>query len=126
MLPLRYHADMSSLTYANRHGDRYYLHACRTRTGKLRNFVAKTSGEGTLDTMPEGYGFTESINGVVSVRCTNRLGSQAPEQHAELVRAEMGQPRAASAILALRVCAARSSLQTLALGFQGFVLFLVV
>jgi hypothetical protein len=82
---------MSALTYTNRHGDRYYLHACRTRTGKLRYFVAKTSGEGTLDAMPEGYEFTESINGVVSVRCIDRRGPQAPEQHVELVRAEMGQ-----------------------------------
>jgi hypothetical protein len=91
MLLLRYHANMSAITYTNRHGDRYYLHAGRTRTGKLRYFVAKTSGEATLDAMPEGYELTESINGVVSVRCIDRRGPQAPEQHVELVRAEMGQ-----------------------------------
>lgn len=89
MLPLRYYANMCALAYTDRHGDRYYLHACRTRTGKLCYFVAKTPGEGKLDAMPEGYEFTESINGVVSVRCINRCGPQAPEQYVELVRAEM-------------------------------------
>jgi hypothetical protein len=82
---------MSALTYTNRHCDRYYLHAGRTRTGKQRYFVAKTSGEETLDAMPEGYEFAESINGVVSVRRIDRRGPQEPEQHVELVRAEMGQ-----------------------------------
>jgi hypothetical protein len=82
---------MSALTYTNRYGERYYLHAGRTRTGKLRYFVAKTSAEGMPDAMPEGYEFTESINGVVSVRCIKRRGPQAPEQHMELVRAEMRQ-----------------------------------
>jgi len=81
---------MSALTYTNRHRDRYYLHAGRTRTGKVRYIVAKTSGEGTLDAMPEGYEFAESINGVVSVRRIDRHGPQAPEQHVEMVRVEMG------------------------------------
>jgi hypothetical protein len=81
---------VSALSYTNRRGDRYYLHAGRTRTGKQRYFVAKTSGEGTLDAMPEGYEFTESINGVVSVRRIDRHGPQAPKQHVEMVRAEMG------------------------------------
>jgi hypothetical protein len=40
--------------------------------------------------MPEGYEFTESINGVVSVRRIDRRGPQAPAQHVELVRVEMG------------------------------------
>jgi hypothetical protein len=80
---------MSALLYTNRRGNRYYLHAGRTRTGKPRYFVAKTPGEGTLDAMPEGYEFAESINGVVSVRRIDRRGPQAPEQHVELVRAEM-------------------------------------
>jgi hypothetical protein len=81
---------MSALTYTNRRSDRYYLHAGRTKTGKLRYFVAKTSGKETLDAMPEGYEFTESINGVVSVRRIDRRGLQAPEQHVKMVRMEMG------------------------------------
>jgi len=84
---------MSALAYTNRYGKRYYLHAGRTRGGKPRYFVAKTSGEGTLDAMPGGYEFTENINGVVSVRRIDRRGPQAPEQHIELVRAEMRQHR---------------------------------
>lgn len=52
---------MSALSYANRRGDRYDLHAGRTRTGKLRYFAAKTVGDGALDAMPEGYEFTESV-----------------------------------------------------------------
>jgi hypothetical protein len=44
---------MSAFTHTNRHGELYYLHAGRTRTGKLRYFVVKTSGERTLDAMPE-------------------------------------------------------------------------
>jgi hypothetical protein len=81
---------MSELSYKNRRGDRYYLHAGRTKTGKPCYFIAKTHGEGTLDAMPEGYEFAESINGVVSVRRIDRRGPQAPEQHVDLVRAEMG------------------------------------
>ena len=56
---------MNGLSYTNRRGDRYYLHAGRTKTGKLRYFVAKTAAEGGLDTMPEEEEFPESINGVV-------------------------------------------------------------
>jgi hypothetical protein len=80
---------VNEISYTNRMGDRYYLHAGRTKTGKLRYFVAKTPGEGRLDTMPEGYEFAESINGVVSVRRIDRRGSQIPEQDEEIVCVEM-------------------------------------
>ena len=39
--------------------------------------------------MPEGYEFTESINGVVSVLRIDRRGPQIPEQDVELVWVEM-------------------------------------
>jgi hypothetical protein len=39
--------------------------------------------------MPDGYEFTESINGVVSVRRIDRRGPPIPEHGVELVRAEM-------------------------------------
>ena len=84
-----YHAVVNELSYTNRRGDRYYLHAGRTKTGKLRYFVAKTPGEGRLDTMPEGYEFAESINGVVSVRRIDRRGSPIPEQDVEIVCVEL-------------------------------------
>jgi hypothetical protein len=81
---------VSLLSYTNRYGDRYYLHAGRTKTGKQRYYVAKNPGEGMLDAMPEGYEFTESINAVVSVRRIDRRGPQVPVQHVESVRVEMG------------------------------------
>lgn len=80
---------MDALSYTNRRGDRYYLHARRTATGKLRYVAAKTVGDGALDSMPNGYEFTESINGVVSVRRIDRRGPQVSEQEVEIVRAEM-------------------------------------
>ncbi len=39
--------------------------------------------------MPEGYDFTESINGVVSVRRIDRRGPHIPAQDVEIVRVEM-------------------------------------
>jgi len=86
---LGYHAAVNALSYANRRGNRYYLHAGRTKTGKLRYFVAKSPGEGSLETMPEGYEFAESINGVVSVRRIDRRGPRIPEQDVAIVRVEM-------------------------------------
>jgi hypothetical protein len=80
---------VNGLSYTNRRGERYYLHAGRTKTGKPRYFVAKTPGEGRLGAMPEGYEFTESINAVVSVRRIDRRGPQIPEQDVELVCVEM-------------------------------------
>jgi hypothetical protein len=79
---------MKGLSYTNRRDDRYYLHTGRTKTGKPRYFVAKNPGEGRLDTMPEGYELTESINGVVSVRLMDRRCPQIPEQDVDLVRVE--------------------------------------
>jgi hypothetical protein len=80
---------VSGLSYTNRHGRRYYLHAGRNKTGKLRYFVAKSPGAGRLDTMPDGYEFAESTNGVVSVRRIDRRGPQIPEWDVEIVCVEM-------------------------------------
>jgi len=76
-------------TYTNRMGDTYYLHEGRTKTGKVRYFVAKTPRENTLSTMPRGFEFSESINGVVSVRRINVSGTRIPERDVDLVHAEM-------------------------------------
>ena len=59
---------MAALSYTNRRGDTYYLHAGKTKTGKPRYFVAKKVCEGALASMPDGWEFTESINATVSVR----------------------------------------------------------
>ena len=55
--------DSRALSYTNRLGATFYLHDGQTKTGKPRYFVAKTIREGALAVMPEGYEFSESING---------------------------------------------------------------
>jgi len=76
-------------TYTNRMGDTYYLHEGRTKTGKVRYFVAKTPRGGMLSTMPKGFEFSESINGVVSVRKIDVSAARVPESDIALVHAEM-------------------------------------
>jgi hypothetical protein len=79
----------SVVTYTNRHGEPYYLHEGRTKTGKVRYFVARTAGEGALDAMPAGFEITESINGVVSVRRADAARRQVPASDVETVRGEV-------------------------------------
>lgn len=79
-----------ALSYTNRLRDVYFLHAGKTKTGKLRYFVAKTVGEGVLAAMPAGFEFSESINGVVSVRRIDPDAPAVPEADLGLVRAEVG------------------------------------
>jgi hypothetical protein len=69
-------SDSKVARYKNRKGDTYYLHEGKTKTGKPRYFVAKTIGEGAIASLPPGFEFTESINGVVSVR---RVDTSAPK-----------------------------------------------
>lgn len=77
------------LSYTNRMGDTYFLHAGKTKTGKPRYFVAKTVRAGALDVMPKGYEFSESVNGVVSVRRVNTTAPEIPESDLAMVRAEL-------------------------------------
>ena len=89
-------------------GVTYYLHEGRTKTGKPRYLVKKTiqgvgdgeedgkAGKGVavpLKEMPEGYEFSESINGVVSVRrvdsAATRANARIPEADVKAVRAEV-------------------------------------
>jgi hypothetical protein len=77
------------VTYTNRHGEPYYLHEGRTKTGKARYFVSKGVGDGALRAMPEGFEITESINGVVSVRRTDPSRGHAPVGDLEAVRSEV-------------------------------------
>ncbi|HSL84906.1 MAG TPA: hypothetical protein VLF66_19180 [Thermoanaerobaculia bacterium] len=78
------------VTYTDRMGETYYLHEGRTKTGKVRYFVAKTIREGALSAMPDGYEITESINGVVSVRRVDPSALKVPEADLVLARAELG------------------------------------
>lgn len=70
-------------------GDTYYLHEGRTKTNKVRYFVTKTPREGILSKMPEGFEFSESINGVVSVRKIDGSAASIPESDIAVIHAEM-------------------------------------
>ena len=77
------------VTYTNRMGDSYYLRKGKTKTGKVRYFVGKTIREGVLSAMPDGFEFSESINGVVSVRKTDTSAPRIPETDLALARGEI-------------------------------------
>jgi hypothetical protein len=54
------------VSHTNRKGRTYYLHAAVRKSGKTV-YVMKTSAQGALTKLPEGYVITESVNGEVSV-----------------------------------------------------------
>lgn len=76
-------------TFRSRGGVDWYLHEGRTKTGKPKYFVAKKVGPGALGRMPEGFEFTESINGVVSVRRVDPNPGPVAASDAELVEREL-------------------------------------
>ena len=80
-------SNTSALSYTNRMGATYYLHEGKTKTGKARYFAAKTILQGALSVMGEGYEFSESINGVVSVRRMDTSASNIPDADLAMVRA---------------------------------------
>ncbi|MEO7735405.1 MAG: hypothetical protein ABIY55_30910 [Kofleriaceae bacterium] len=77
------------MSYTNRKGQVYYLHAGRTKTGKRRYFVAKTIGAGALAALPAGFEIVESVNAVVSVRRVDPNARKIPETDLARVRAEL-------------------------------------
>jgi hypothetical protein len=77
------------VSYTNRKGQVYYLHAGKTKTGKRRYFVAKTIGAGALAELPAGFEIVESINAVVSVRRIDPSARKIPETDLARVRAEL-------------------------------------
>jgi hypothetical protein len=83
----------SASSYRNRLGATYYLHEGQTKTGRVRYFAAKTVGEGALSEMPSGYEFTESINGVVSVRKISTATPAISDAELDIVRAELARHR---------------------------------
>lgn len=84
---LRAVPNAAPLAYVNRFGDTYYLHAGETKTGKPRYWVAKEIGANAITAMPEGFEFTESMNGVVSVRRVRE--KLIPDPDVDVVRAEL-------------------------------------
>ena len=78
------------VSYTNRKGRTYYLHAASTKTGKMRYVMAKTP-EGALTELPAGYTIIESVNGQVSV---GRIQPQTITDSEEArVRAELNRCR---------------------------------
>lgn len=77
------------VSYTNRKGQVYYLHAGQTKTGKRRYFVAKTVGAGALAELPAGFEIVESVNAVVSVRRIDSSAHKIPEADVARVRAEL-------------------------------------
>ncbi len=55
------------VNYTNRKGQKYYLHQGTTKTGAVRYHFSPEAGEGTLESVPQGYHIHESVNGVVSL-----------------------------------------------------------
>jgi len=78
-----------ALRYTNRMGATYYLHEGRTKSGKVRYFAAKSIREGALPVMPKGFEFSESINGVVSVRKIDSSPGAIPKADVARARAEL-------------------------------------
>jgi hypothetical protein len=78
-----------ALSYTNRRGNVYYLHAGMTKTGKRRFFVARSIGDGALAELPDGFEIAESINGVVSVRRIDRNRPAVPQADLLRVREEL-------------------------------------
>lgn len=80
---------VAALAYQNRRGETYSLHVTTTKNGKPRYRGAKSIGPGALASMPEGYEFSESVNGVVSVRRVLAASECAPAADLALVQAEL-------------------------------------
>lgn len=85
--------DTSALPYTNRRGVAFYLHQGTTKTGKPKYYVAKTVGAGALAEMPAGFDFTESVNGVVSIRRVDNSPKLVADDDVELVRSELARHR---------------------------------
>lgn len=56
-----------AVTYTNRRGREYILCAGKTKTGKPHYFFAREPKGELLESIPDGYEISESVNGVVSL-----------------------------------------------------------
>jgi hypothetical protein len=82
-----------ALQHTSQRGIDWFLHQGTTKTGKPKYFVAKKVGRGALAAMPAGFEFTESVNGVVSVRRLDATPKLVPDADVETVRAEVARHR---------------------------------
>lgn len=78
-----------ALHYTSRSGISWFLHEGATKTGKPKYYVAKSIGPGAIPAMPAGFEFSESVNGVVSVRRVNSRPKQVDDADVELVLREV-------------------------------------
>ena len=62
------------LSYLNRKGRTYFLHARHDRRGRIRYLFCRAAGVGALDALPAGWEVAESPNGHLSLRRLDRLG----------------------------------------------------
>jgi hypothetical protein len=82
-------SETAVVTYTNRMRKTYYLLEGRTKRGKVRYCAARMPREGALTAMPQGFEFSESINGVVYVRNNESAAASVPEAEVSLARTEM-------------------------------------
>jgi hypothetical protein len=76
-----------ALSYRNRKGITYFLHARRTKAGKVRYVFARSVGEGPVDEIPDGYEVHENVNGQVSLAKARPRSISAAEE--EAVRSQL-------------------------------------
>jgi hypothetical protein len=70
-----------AFSYRNRKGVTYFLHARKTKAGKVRYVFARSVGAGAVEEIPHGYRVRESVNGQVSLaRVRPRTISEAEEK----------------------------------------------
>jgi hypothetical protein len=79
--PYRTRRQGVAFTYRNRKGKSYYLHARKTKGGRVRYVFARAIGDGALDEIPPGYEVRETINGQVALgKVRPRLVSESEER----------------------------------------------
>ena len=77
-----------ALSYTNRKGLTYFLHARKTKAGKERYVFARAVGEGPVDEIPDGYAVQENVNGQVSLAKARLRFIVAAEEEAVRSRLE--------------------------------------
>lgn len=81
----------AAFDYVNRKGQRYYLCATKTKTGKPRSVFSREVVGAPVAAIPDGFEVAESVNGVVSLR---KAGScQIRDEEVAVVRAALARHR---------------------------------
>ncbi|MCC6486168.1 MAG: hypothetical protein IT364_01595 [Candidatus Hydrogenedentes bacterium] len=82
--------SVGPISYTNRKGKTYYLHAVTRKSGKT-SYVMKLSEESALTELPEGYSISESVNGQVSVgRAEPRATTEREEAEVAAILLDLG------------------------------------